>query len=219
MKKAAIALTLCFVTNLLFAQTTPPFRKEVDALKKKDSIEKPAPNSILFTGSSSFTKWTDVQSYFPGYPILNRAFGGSTLVDLIRYADEIIIPYHPKQILIYCGENDIAASDTVTAKTVLYRFQTLLSIIRKQLPAVPVVFVSIKPSPVRWKFQPVVREANRIIREFIGTQPNTSFVNIYNAMLKPDRYAIPEIFISDSLHMNAKGYAIWQPILLPVLKK
>ncbi len=220
MKKAAIILILCFVTNLLSAQApAPPFRKEVDALKKKDSIQLPAPNSILFTGSSSFTKWTDVQDYFPGYPILNRAFGGSSLTDLIRYAGEVIIPYHPKQIIIYCGENDIAASDTVTAKTVLYRFQALLSIIRKQLPKVPVVFVSIKPSPSRWKFQPVVREANRLIKEFISKQRNTTFVNVYDAMLKPDGYAIKEIFTSDSLHMNAKGYAIWQPILLPALKK
>ncbi len=218
MKNVAILLFLClFITRLFSQPVTPPFRKEVDALKKKDSIEKPAPHSILFTGSSSFTKWTDVQDYFPGYPILNRAFGGSSLTDLIRYADEIILPYHPKQIILYCGENDIAASDTVTAKTVLSRFQALHGMIRKKLPRVPIVFVSIKPSPSRWKFEPVIVEANRLIHNFIKTRPGTRFVNIHNAMLQPDGSVMTEIFTSDSLHMNKKGYAIWAPILRKAL--
>jgi hypothetical protein len=27
---------------------------------------------------------------------------------------KVIIPYDPKQIVIYCGENDVAGSDTIT---------------------------------------------------------------------------------------------------------
>lgn len=69
---------------------------------------------MLFVGSSSFTKWTDVQNYFPGYKIINRGFGGYSLPDVIRYADNIVFPYHPKQIVNYCGENDLAAADSVT---------------------------------------------------------------------------------------------------------
>src|SRR5476651_483122 len=104
MKRAAISIFSCLVSILLFAQTTtPPFRKDIDAFKRKDSLQMPPKHAILFVGSSSFTKWTDVQQYFPGYPIINRGFGGSSLPDVIRYADEIIFPYDPKQIIIYCG--------------------------------------------------------------------------------------------------------------------
>jgi lysophospholipase L1-like esterase len=207
----------CFGSAL--SQTAPPFRKEIDAFKKKDSLQMPAPNSILFVGSSSFTKWTDVQDYFPGYPILNRGFGGSSLPDLIRYAGEVIYPYKPKQIVIYCGENDIAASDTVTAQLVLHRFQTLFGMIRENLGKVPVAFISIKPSPSRWKFEPVILEANKLIKEFLKKEKKTKFINVHDDMLQKDGSVMTDIFIADNLHMNAKGYAIWQPRIRTALRK
>ena len=102
---------------------TPPFWKDIQNFKKQDSISFPPKNAILLIGSSSFTKWTDVQDYFPGYTIINRGFGGSILLDQIRYANDIIFPYQPKQIVIYCGENDLASSDSVTAQMVFDRFK------------------------------------------------------------------------------------------------
>ena len=135
MRKTLLLFICIFWLGLgaLLAQH-PPFYNDVQALLKKDNIEHPAPNSILLTGSSSFTKWTDVQQYFPGYKIVNRAFGGSTIPDLIRYADEVIIPYKPKQVVIYCGDNDLASSDTITPEIVLNRFLQLFDHIRHKLP-------------------------------------------------------------------------------------
>ncbi|HEV8273318.1 MAG TPA: G-D-S-L family lipolytic protein, partial [Chitinophagaceae bacterium] len=82
-----------------------PFWNDIQNFKKQDSVSFPPKNAILLIGSSSFTKWTDVQDYFPGYTIINRGFGGSTLLDQIRYVNDIVFPYDPKQIVIYCGEN------------------------------------------------------------------------------------------------------------------
>ena len=130
------------------------FYNDIQAFKKKDAEQPPAKHAILFTGSSSFTKWTDVQDYFPGYPIINRGFGGSTLPDVIRYADDIIFPYQPRQVVIYCGENDLASSDTVSAATVVERVKILFGMIRKKLGDVPVLFVSLKPSPSRSRLFP-----------------------------------------------------------------
>jgi lysophospholipase L1-like esterase len=218
MKKIIVILFLCVSGLLAVAQTPAPFRNEIDVFKKKDSVQMPAPNGILFVGSSSFTKWTDVQDYFPGYPIINRGFGGSSLPDLIRYVNEVIIPYNPKQIVIYCGENDIAASDTITSQIVLQRFKALFFMIRNKLPETDIVFISIKPSPSRWKFEPVIVETNKLIKQFLSKQHDTKFVNIHNAMLQPDGSVMTDIFIADNLHMNAKGYAIWQPIIKKALK-
>lgn len=220
MKKIFFLLCILSASIAASAQTTvPPFRKEIDAFKKKDSAQMPAKNSILFVGSSSFTKWTDVQDYFPGYPILNRGFGGSSLPDLIRYVDEVIIPYGPKQIVIYCGENDVAGSDTIAPQTVLQRFQQLFSLIRNKLPMVPIAFVSLKPSVSRWKLEWKMVETNKLIKEFLRQQSNTSFINIHDAMLNPDGTVMTDIFIADNLHMNAKGYKIWQPIIQPYLNR
>ena len=134
------------------AQQQPPFYDEIQQFKKLDSAQFPPKNAILFVGSSSFQKWHDVQDYFPKETIINRGFGGSELTDAIRYANDIIIPYHPREIVIYSGENDLAYSDTITASIVFDRFKKLFSIIRGAMPQVPLVYVSIKPSPSRQKF-------------------------------------------------------------------
>ncbi len=98
-------LFLLFFIVTVRAQT--PFFSDIHHFKKLDSTQLPPKNAILFVGSSSFTKWANVQDYFPLYPIINRGFGGSSLPDVIQYANDIIFPYQPKQIVIYCGENDI----------------------------------------------------------------------------------------------------------------
>jgi lysophospholipase L1-like esterase len=204
----------------------PPFWNDIQNFKKQDSINFPPKNAILLIGSSSFTKWKDVQDYFPGYTIINRGFGGSTLLDQIRYANDIIFPYQPKQIVIYCGENDLASSDSVTAQMVFNRFKELYQMIREKTKA-PVAFISLKPSPSRRHLFPKMHEANQLIREFIDLQKsaldsqpvNIEFVDVHQKMLNESGQPMPEIFLNDSLHMNAKGYAIWQKEIKPYLIK
>ena len=221
MKKIKLTgIFLFLLTTQLFAQTEkPPFWDEIQDFKKQDSLKRSPKNAILFVGSSSFRKWTDVQNYFPGYKIINRGFGGSSLPDVIRYVDDIIVPYHPKQVLIYGGDNDLAASDTVSATTVYIRFQQLFTLIRRRLPAASIVFVSIKPSPSRQRLMPKMDAANKMIKNFLAKKPNTGFVDVYHRMLKADGQPIDDIFIEDKLHMNAKGYAIWKKAIKPYLKK
>lgn len=212
---AATILFFCCFSQLI----AQPFANEIRKFKKQDSTSFPAPKGILLIGSSSFTKWTDVQEYFPKKRIINRGFGGSTLVDVIRYADDIIFPYQPKQVVIYCGENDLAASDTVTAAIVVDRFKQLFHMIRSKMPKVSVVFISLKPSPSRRKHFEKAIAANKSIKEFLSTRRATHFVDVFNPMLIDGKEPNGSLFLSDSLHMNAKGYQLWKGILEPYLAK
>ncbi len=197
----------------------PPFYQEIQNFKKQDSLHFPPKNEILFIGSSSFRKWTDVQSYFPGYPIINRGFGGSCLPDVIRYADDILFPYQPKQVVIYCGENDFAVSDSISGEIVFERFKTLFNLIRSRLPGENIVFVSIKPSPSRERLWPKMQEANLKIKRYLSHRQHAVFVDVYHLMFSPQGKIMQDIFLSDNLHMNAKGYAIWQKAIEPYLLK
>lgn len=179
----------------------------------------PPKDAIIFVGSSSFTKWTDVQDYFPSHTIINRGFGGSTLQDVIRYADDIIIPYQPKQIVIYSGENDLAYDDSLYPAQVTERFEQLFNIIRKHYPLVPIAYISIKPSPSREKLIPKFNVANVMIKSFLKGKKKTKFIDVYHKMLDADGKPMKDIFIEDNLHMNAKGYHIWQKIIEPYLVK
>jgi len=196
-----------------------PFADEIQKFRNDDKVSPPVAGSILFVGSSSFRKWTDVQQYFPGYPIINRGFGGSTFPDLIYYAGDIIIPYHPKQVVIYCGDNDLASSDAITADSVLQRFTVLFGIIRRALPGEPILFVSIKPSPSRAQLKEKMEQANLLIKTYLSVQTNTAFADVCHAMLNPDGSMMKEIYEEDQLHMNAKGYAIWKKVITPYLLK
>ena len=60
------SLLCIFALQPLRAQETPPFYSDIQSFKKQDSLHFPPNNAILFVGSSSFTKWVDVQDYFPG---------------------------------------------------------------------------------------------------------------------------------------------------------
>lgn len=217
LKKVFLIITASFLSvTLLMAQ---PFLTDIKAFKTKDSIGFPPKNAILFVGSSSFTKWIDVQSYFPDTKIINRGFGGSTLPDVIRYANDVIFPYQPKQIIIYCGENDFAENDTVTVNAVVQRFEQLFYLIRTKLKKVSIGFVSIKPSPSRRKYWDKMIAANKQIKIFLSTQKKADFINVYDAMLLPNGRANGELFGADSLHMNANGYVLWKGIMKPFLVK
>ncbi len=216
-KKLTCSLALLFI--LFTLAKAQPFAREFAQFKREDSIKFPEPNQILFIGSSSFTIWQDVQSYFPIKPIVNRGFGGSTLLDVIYYSDKVIFPYDPKQVVIYCGENDIASSDTVNAEIVLDRLKLLFTSIRSKIPNVPILFVSLKPSPARWAMKDRMIASNKMIKKYLYKQKNTKFLSVWKPMLASDGKPLADIFLQDNLHMNAKGYAIWQKLLAPLLLK
>lgn len=208
-----------FLSQLGFSQTdsTPPFWNEIQYFKKTDSTLSPPKGKILMIGSSSFTHWKDVGYYFQGYPLINRGFGGSSLPHLMRYFDDIVTPYQARQILIYCGENDL--SPTVTADTVVERFKTLFNMIRKQDKHVKITYISMKPSPSRVHLKDKMLEGNEKIKEWLKSKKNTSYVDVFHKMLLPNGHPMPDIFLKDSLHMNAKGYEIWQKEIGPHLLK
>jgi len=205
-------------TSIPEAPPPPLFWNDIQNFKKQDSVSFPPRNAILLIGSSSFTKWTDVQDYFPGYTIVNRGFGGSTLLDEIFYVNDIVFPYQPKQIIIYCGENDLASSDTVTAAMVFDRFKQLFQLIRYKTES-PIAYISMKPSPSRRHLFPKMRQGNQLIKDFLATQKNVVFIDVHEKMLNTVGEPFPEIFLSDSLHMNAKGYTIWQKEIQSYLLK
>jgi lysophospholipase L1-like esterase len=212
---ALVAMTLP-VTFRLHAQQ-PAFYDEIAAFKKQDSIAPPPQGAILFVGSSSFRFWQDLAASFPHHKVINRGFGGSSLPDVIRYAGDIIFPYQPRQIVIYCGDNDLAASDTVTAKLVYDRFARLYTLIRSRMKEVDILYVSIKPSPSRERLMPKMEEANHLIADFLHGQAHAAFVDVYHLMLTPEGHPIDDLFRADKLHMTAKGYIIWQKAILPYL--
>ena len=217
-KLLAFLLAVVVGASTVVAQEEKPFYNDIRGFKIADSIQAPPQDAILFVGSSSFRMWNDLQKDFPKKKVINRGFGGSSLPHVIDYADEIIFPYNAKQIVIYAGENEFAASDTVSAQTVSNRFQQLFYLIREKQPDVPIVFISIKPSPSRAHLMRKMSEANQLIKEFLSEHKKTEFVDVYTLMLNESGHPKEDIFLEDKLHMNRKGYDIWKKAIKRHLK-
>ena len=217
MKKHIFALLICFISFYSYSQDKP-FWDEIKAFKEQDSIQKPQDGMILFIGSSSFRLWKTVNKDFNNNTILNRAFGGATILDVINYQNDVALKYRPKKIFIYCGENDIASSEKVDGNEVLKRFKTLYKSLRKQFPETPIVFVSIKPSPSRWEMKDRMMAANALISDYLSDKKNGTFVSVWDEMLEND---LPNknIFLEDNLHMNKEGYAIWIKKMYPLVNE
>ncbi len=149
----------------------------------------------------------------------SEGFGGATFNDLIYYAHDILAPYQAKQVLIYCGDNDLASADTITPDMVQRRFVALYNLIKKYQPKAHITFVSIKPSPSRMSLMPKMEKTNWLIKTYLSKRRHTSYVDVYHPMLLPSGKPDPSLFVSDNLHMNAKGYDIWTRSIKPYLLK
>lgn len=194
------------------------FWQDIQEFKKQNQQNPPPKDAILFLGSSSFTKWTDVADYFPTKTIINRGFGGSRLTDLNYFADDLLAPYQPKQIIIYCGENDFADNHQLKAQKVVKRYKTLYRKIRERFPNIEVDYISIKYSPSREKLWPQMKEANKMIAAFMKKEPNAEFIDVTKAMEDANGNVRKEIFVEDMLHFKPEGYQIWTKVMNPYMK-
>lgn len=213
--------TILFVLFFAFHSGSfgQPFINEIKAFRKADSLKAPADKVILLIGSSSFTNWKDVASYFPDQTIINRGFGGSSLPHLIMYAEDVIFKYNPKQIIIYCGENDLTGGASITADTIFERVKNLHRLIRSKFKKVPIAYISMKPSPSREKYLPTMEKANDMIKSFMEKKKKSAFIDVYHSMFDAEGKIMSNIFLADKLHMNADGYKIWKGVIEPYLVK
>lgn len=211
-------VTFCFILISIFSlsQEKPAFWNDIQNFEQLNKDQPPAKNSILFLGSSSFTMWKDVNDYFPGKTIINRGFGGSSLYDLNLYSKELLQPYQPKQIVIYCGENDIA--NQVKPKAVANRFKHFYKEIRKYYPNIPVAYVSMKLSPSRENLWPQMLQANNMIKKYIAKQKNVEYIDITKIMEDQNGRTRNDLFLEDMLHMKPEGYRLWTKVMTPYLK-
>lgn len=192
------------------------WQKEIDAFAAADKKDFPKSNKILFVGSSSIRGWRTLKEDFPDLYIVNRGFGGSHLEDVNFYAAQIIFPYKPQLIVLYAGENDIAAGKSID--TVFNDFKTFAASVKQKLPKTRVIVVSLKPSPARKEFTAKYKELNALIKTETERDKRFLFVDVWTPMLDDSGEPKKEIFLADKLHMNSEGYKIWRETLAPFIK-
>jgi lysophospholipase L1-like esterase len=191
----------------------PTIRKFEDA----DKLTPPPQNAIVFIGASSIVRWNLPES-FPelGRRAINRGFGGSLAADSTRYAERIVIPYKPRIVVFYAGDNDVEANHT--PEQIAGDFAAFERTVHAALPATEIIFISIKPSVRRWAWIEQITSANALVRQYCASHPHLSFVDIVPRMLGADGKPRQELLLDDGLHMTPAGYRIWNDALRPLLQ-
>ena len=92
---------------------------------------------IVFTGSSSITFWETLEQDMAPLPVINRGLGGSKIHQVIHYADRIVIPYHPRAVVLFAGTNDIAGSKPKTARQVFDGYLAVVKTVQRRCPKLP----------------------------------------------------------------------------------
>jgi len=183
----------------------------------RDRLRPPRPGAVVFTGSSSITFWDSLERDMAPLPVLNRGFGGSRILEVAAAVDRVVVPYKPRAVVLFAGTNDIAWPRPAAARQVFDGYLEFVRRLRAGLPETPLYYVSITPTPSRWEYWPIVREANRLIQDYAKTDPCLHFIDLVPAILGPDGTPRRELFRSDRLHPNAAGYQKWTAVIKPVL--
>ena len=191
------------------------FEKKVQEYEAGDKAAVPPSGAILFAGDSQFYRWTTIREDLPGYTLINRGIDSFQLPDLLRYFDRLVLPYKPRLIVLHVGGNDV--HNGRTPAQVLADFQAFVALVRDTLPGVHVVYSSITPGPGRWDEAPQRVVTNRAIRDYIATQPDLAFVDLWDAMLTPTGQPREDLWVADRVHPNHAGYLIRVQLTLPHL--
>jgi hypothetical protein len=223
MKNLTIPLLL---TGLVFggpatAQTAAPpsqaarFAAKVAEYEAEDRAHPPPNGAILFAGDSQFYRWKTIHEDLPGYTLINRGIDSFQLEHLVEYVDRLVLPYEPRLIVLHVGGNDVHSGKS--PQHVLEDFKTLVQKIRARYPAVRIVFSSITPGPGRWDEAPQRIATNKVLRDYIATQPDLGFIDLWTAMLTDDGKPREDLWVEDRVHPNHEGYRLRVQLTKPFL--
>lgn len=219
---AVVLAALLLPTGTIFrhqfrAQDKPDvnrWEKAIAAFEKQDQDKAPPKNAVLFVGSSSIRMW-DLARSFPGVETINRGFGGSQLADSVHFAPRIVVKHQPRLVVLYAGDNDIAAGKT--PEQVFADFKAFVQVVHKDLPKTRIAYLSIKASVKRWALADKIRQANNLIEGLCKQDDRLIYIDTFKPMLGDNGQPRPELFLKDGLHLNDQGYEIWAALVKPHL--
>ena len=194
-----------------------PWEDTFAAFAAADRRSPPPEGGVVFVGSSSIRMWNDLETQFGAREVvLKRGFGGSKLSDCVQNLGRLVIRYRPRLVLVYAGDNDLAAGST--PHEVLRRFTAFVDGVHRELPQTRIDYISIKPSPARSALLPQIRETNALIHAYVTQRSDLGYIDVFTPMLDGEGQPRGELFRADALHLNTAGYTLWRGVIAPYVQ-
>ncbi|WP_233575694.1 SGNH/GDSL hydrolase family protein [Noviherbaspirillum saxi] len=200
------------------AAIDPKWASSFAAFEQADKEKAPPPGGVLFVGSSSIRLWDGLETQFEAMPVVvKRGFGGSRMEDCKNYLGRLVVPYKPRLVIVYAGDNDLAEGRT--PEQVMQSFSEFVKGVHTALPDTKIAYMSIKPSPARRGLLDKVRATNTLIENYIASSSNIRYIDIFTPMLDANGNPRTELFREDALHLNTTGYALWKSVISAQMTK
>ena len=212
---AQLLMTLAVSTFSQSAENR--FEKQVQAYETADKNTPPPKNAILLIGDSQFFRWKTLPEDLPDYTIINRGIDSFQFSDILYFYDRLVTPYKPRMIILHVGGNDV--HNGKTAEQLLADFKTFVAKVRTVHPKISIAFSSTTPGPARWSEAEQRKQTNKVLKDYIATQKNLHFIDLWDAMLTKDGQPREDIWVADRIHPNHEGYLIRVKIMRPLLGK
>ena len=193
------------------------FEKNVQLYEAADKTEPSPKGAILLVGDSQFFRWKTLPEDLPDYTIINRGIDSVQFSDILYFYDRLVLPYKARMIVLHVGGNDV--HNGKTAERVLADFKTFVAKVRATQPQIPIAFSSLTPGPGRWDEAERRKQTNKLLKDYIATQKNLHFIDLWDAMLTPEGKPREELWVADRIHPNHDGYLVRVKIMRPLLGK
>lgn len=163
------------------------------------------PCAVWFIGSSTVARWSTMDRDMAPWRTQNRGVGGALIPELDSRFEVEAMPELPGMVVVYVGDNDLAAGRTATeAAEQLFAF---VDSIRGRMPGARLLLLGIKPSPARWALRGEQQRFERLLRARFGASERIGFVDVAPSLLiggRPGPY-----YVEDGIHLNQAGYRAW----------
>jgi hypothetical protein len=196
---------------------------------------------IVFGGNSLAERmlYSNWDLTWQGYPVINRALGGTTWAEQIPYIDDLFTDYKPSVIVLYQGENEYLRYPVSTYKqvssTIEPNFIKFYDVLRSHNPKAKIIICSMVACPELFKrgyevyktssgqYIYDIDNLNNIYRKKLTSDNSltgitTRFVDIkpLYQFYNPRMYDATK-FDSDGIHIKLTQYPAWYNRLKPVV--
>ncbi len=171
-----------------------------EKLDKYDSL-------YLFLGDS-LIEFYDIFKFFPDYRVINSGKGGNTTDDILENLYTRVYRYHPTEIFLQIGTNDITANKTI--EEIYQNIKKIVEDIKVELPEVNIYIESLYPSRGTWsenKGNDRRKQINQLLQEFCQ-QHNYTYIDMYSSLKEENSDEIKEQYVIDGLHLSDEGYEV-----------
>ena len=195
------------------------FTKEKIVTKKVEKEVQVVPDNYLFLGDS-LTDYFDLETYFPGQPVVNSGIAGNTTDQILASMKTRVYDYNPSKIFLLIGTNDLR--DGKAQEAVVQNVEKIIEEIQTNRKQAEIFVESLYPvngsvsSAGGVRSNEAIQNINAQLEKYCKKK-NLTYIDMYSK-LQDEQGNLQTQYTVDGLHLNDEGYQIVAGVLQKYMK-